>query len=67
MKFSVTNPDQWKFVPSKNNVGDMVTREMPLMELAKCNLWWTGPEFLGEEESDWPKIQIEKIFQKIWR
>ena len=30
------------------------------MELAKCNLWWTGPEFLGEEESNWPKIQIEK-------
>ena len=57
---SVTNAGQWRFVPSKNNVGDMVTRGMSLMELVKCNLWWKGPEFLGEEESNWPKIQTEK-------
>ena len=57
---SVTNPDQWRFVPGKDNVGDMVTRGMSLMELAENKLWWTGPEFLGEEESKWPKIQIEK-------
>ena len=59
---SVTNPDQQRFVLSKN--GDMVTRGMSLMELAKCNLWWTGPEFLGKEGSNWPKIQIEKDLSK---
>ena len=32
------------------------------MEVAKCNLWWTGLKLLGEEESNWPKIQIEKNF-----
>ena len=31
---SVTNPDQWRFVPSKDNVGDMVMRGMSSMELA---------------------------------
>ena len=28
-------------------------------------LWWTGPEFLGEEESNWPKIQIENLSEDM--
>ena len=30
------------------------------MELVKCNLCWTGPKFLGEEDSNWLKVQIGK-------
>ena len=50
--------------PSKDNVGDMVKRGMSLIELGKCNFWWTGPELLGEERGNWPKIQIEKNLSK---
>ena len=61
---SVTNTDQWRFVPSKDNVEDMVTRGMSLMKLAECNLGGQDPNSWVKKrvtpESNWPKIQIEK-------
>ena len=56
---SLTNPIQWRFVPTNENPADFTTRSMRESDLAKEKKWWTGPDFLQKEESDWPINQID--------
>ena len=56
---SLTNPKQWRFVPTNENPADFTTRGMRISDLAKENKWWSGPDFLQKEESDWPVNQID--------
>ena len=35
-----TDPNQWRYVPTKVNPADMLSRGMPANDLAKCNSWW---------------------------
>ena len=56
---SLTNPKQWRFVPTNENPADFTTRGMRVSDLAKEKKWWGGPEFLQKEESDWPVNQID--------
>ena len=51
---SVSDPRQWRFVPTKENPADLVTRGLKVSELANCEKWWNGPGFLGNDESEWP-------------
>ena len=46
---TATDPKQWRYVPTNKNPADLQKR-------------WTGPDFLGQEESEWPvnKIAIEQ-------
>ena len=50
----LTYPQQWRFVPTKENPTDLVTRGLKVSELANSEKWWNGPEFLGNDESEWP-------------
>ena len=50
----LTDPQQWRLVPTKENPADLVTRGLKVSELANCEKWWNGPEFLGNEESERP-------------
>ena len=56
---SLTNPKQWHFVRTNENPADFTTRGMRISDLAKENKWWSGPDFLQKEESDWPVNQID--------
>ena len=51
---SLTDPQQWQFVPTKENPADLVTRGLKVSELGNCEKWWNDPEFLGNDESEWP-------------
>ncbi|XP_070560264.1 uncharacterized protein [Ptychodera flava] len=55
-----TNPEQWRYVPTKENAADLVTRGVTAVDLADKDLWWKGPGFLAKSTSDWPKNPITK-------
>ncbi|XP_006823698.1 uncharacterized protein LOC102809358 [Saccoglossus kowalevskii] len=46
----VSQPTQWKYVPTTDNPADYATRGLTADEIAKSN-WLTGPKFLWETEA----------------
>ena len=49
-----TNPDKWRYVPTKENPADHLTRGTTLMDLSQLKVWWEGPTFLSDDKSNWP-------------
>ena len=43
---SSSNPEQWRYVPTKINPADHLTRGLKVSELIEKNSWWEGPEYL---------------------
>ena len=41
-----SSPNQWRYVPTKVNPADHLTRGVKLSELAKLKTWWEGPDYL---------------------
>lgn len=52
---SLHQTNEWRHVSSKQNPADCASRGLIRNELEDFNLWWNGPEFLGQEEALWPK------------
>ena len=50
----LTNPDQWKYVPTKQNPADIASRGISVSKLACGSLWLNGPEFLTLPRGQWP-------------
>ena len=50
-----SDPNQWHYVPTKQNPADFGTRGLTVSELADSEMWCNGPTFLAFPESDWPK------------
>jgi hypothetical protein len=48
---------QFKYVPSKQNPADLATRGRSVESLRNDNLWWHGPEWLTETDSEWNRKQ----------
>ena len=55
---AVTNPSQWRYVPTGENVADHATRGLTVAALAKCDAWWQGPSFLSAPNSEWPETKM---------
>ena len=55
-----TKPSQWRYVPTKANPADIVSRGIHGEQLNKCELWWQGPEFLMGQEEFWPTFEKRK-------
>ena len=55
----MSNPKQWRYVPTKQNPADMLTRGTKILALVSSKLWWEGPSFLALSETDWPVTKIE--------
>ena len=47
-----TNPDKWRYVPTKQNPADHLTQGTTLTELSQLMIWWEGPIFLSEDKSN---------------
>ncbi|VDI43478.1 Hypothetical predicted protein [Mytilus galloprovincialis] len=58
-----SHPKQWRHVPTKVNPADLVSRGRTVKRLQSDVIWWNGPEFLQDEEPQWPEIntQIENV------
>jgi len=52
---SVTNPDQWRHVPTGLNPVDCLTRGLQVDELIDREGWWRGPDYLQSVEKTWQK------------
>lgn len=55
---SLTDPEQWRHVPTKQNPADLLTRGLSVSTLIDEKSWWKGPEFLMQEEIEWPEKKI---------
>ena len=53
-----SNPDQWQYVPRTQNPGYLTSRGTDVEELADRSLWWEGPEWLLQDPTRWPKLDI---------
>ncbi|XP_022808942.1 uncharacterized protein LOC111345923 [Stylophora pistillata] len=55
-----TVPSQWQHVSTstKENPADLCTRGVTPSELAKCSLWWSGPDWLTDDFSKWSKTKV---------
>ncbi|XP_055604271.1 uncharacterized protein LOC129752524 [Uranotaenia lowii] len=50
-----TRPDQWRWVPTKQNVADEATKWLNGPSLDSKSRWFKGPGFLYLSEEQWPK------------
>ncbi|XP_065082921.1 uncharacterized protein LOC135705239 [Ochlerotatus camptorhynchus] len=56
---SLTNPTEWRWVPSKNNIADVLAKwgkNGPPLE--SDGNWVNGPEFLYRPEEEWPQRKL---------
>ncbi|XP_055632511.1 uncharacterized protein LOC129772987 [Toxorhynchites rutilus septentrionalis] len=51
-----TDVTEWRWVPTKLNVADEVTKWKCAPSLKYDSRWFNGPEFLLQPEEDWPKL-----------
>ena len=55
---SLTDPEQWRHVPTKQNPADLLTRGLSVSAVIKEDRWWKGPAFLVREETECPEKKI---------
>lgn len=51
---SLTKSGTWRYVPTRSNPADIGSRGADARHLESNSLWWSGPAFLTELESNWP-------------
>jgi len=57
---AITEPVQWRYVPTSLNPADLCTRGYTIKQSTKSEFWWQGPSLLKEDEELWPKNKVEK-------
>lgn len=50
---NLSHPNEWKYISTKQNPADVISRGLMPNELANSNLWWHGPNFLENPEEQW--------------
>eukprot|EP00795_Rhopilema_esculentum_P008763 gene8763-biopygen9751 len=53
-----SDPEQWRYVPTKSNPADDASRGMTANELLRSERWISGPEFLLQTKDKWPKCNV---------
>ena len=48
-----SKPEQWRYVPTKLNVGDLASRGVSPHRMSTATQWIEGPQFLGTPEERW--------------
>ncbi|XP_037049617.1 uncharacterized protein LOC119083910 [Bradysia coprophila] len=56
-----TQPENWRYINTKSNPADLVSRGMTPEKLLESKLWWEGPQFLNQEKEDWPEMKASFI------
>ena len=50
--------EQWRYTNSSLNRADCASRGVSVHNFLKTETWISGPEFLRQDESDWPKAPV---------
>ena len=50
--------EEWRWVPTKQNVADDATRDTEHIDITSSSRWFSGPEFLALDDDDWPKEKL---------
>ena len=50
----LTSKSDWRHCPGKQNPADLPSRGTSVKELTNNAIWWNGPEFLYQPETEWP-------------
>lgn len=58
---NTTKIEEWNWLPSSQNVADMGTKELPLLDLSINSVWFTGPQFLQLPEDRWPSGKLPDL------
>ena len=53
-----SNPVQWQHSPTTQNPAHLIARGTQVEEFAYRSLWWEGPEWLLQDPTRWPKLDI---------
>ena len=51
-----SSPTQWRYVDTKSNPADDASRGLSASEMLSSRRWKHGPDFLWEDESQWPVV-----------
>nr|XP_039272270.1 uncharacterized protein LOC120346573 [Styela clava] len=54
-----SEPHQWRYVPSELNPADYASRGMTAKKLIAKKSWLQGPEFLYQNEENWPQMPVK--------
>lgn len=54
---NLTEINNWRHVPTKDNPADLLSRGVLPQDLCKSKLWWEGPDWLGRDCQFWPKLR----------
>uniref|UniRef100_A0A2H1WM60 SFRICE_016310 n=1 Tax=Spodoptera frugiperda TaxID=7108 RepID=A0A2H1WM60_SPOFR len=46
----------WRYVPTKDNPADLVSRGLSAELISQSSMWWSGPTFLQTESALWPSM-----------
>nr|CAI5834267.1 unnamed protein product [Callosobruchus analis] len=55
---TLTSDSQWRYIGTKDNPADLVSRGAYPHELGSKSIWWNGPEFLSKPEACWPESKF---------
>ena len=58
-----SSPEQWRYISSRENPADILSRGCDASQLPK--IWFDGPEFLCNFKCDWPAECSEEMSQEI--
>lgn len=55
-----TNPSQWNYIGTTENPADQASRGLKAKSLIQEGTWIKGPNFLLNNECDWPKQPVQR-------
>jgi len=56
---NITEPGQWRYVPTDKNPADLLSRGVTVTNLIASDKWWDGPTFISMPPSEWPENKID--------
>ncbi|XP_055614900.1 uncharacterized protein LOC129761210 [Toxorhynchites rutilus septentrionalis] len=64
---SLTQPESWRWVPSKANIADSLTKWGRNTEPESNNEWFAGPSFLYLPQNQWPlqRAVVENVQEEL--
>lgn len=52
----LTDIRDWRYVNSAENPADLISRGVSPVQLKDSDIWWSGPEWLSQNNTQWPQF-----------